>query len=158
MGIPEADWRHLSLIIRREHECTHYFTRRVFGSMQDRLMDELLADYMRIVAAAGQYRADWFLRFVGLENFPEYRKGGRLENYRGDPPLSDGAFRILQVLVKNAAESLEQFDSQHREELQPVRGRAILLMALTCLTVEELASREAIPLVQQALMEAKDRL
>src|SRR5262249_24175708 len=36
-GLPEADWLDRSLIIRREHECTHYFTYRVFGAMRNNL-------------------------------------------------------------------------------------------------------------------------
>ena len=100
IGLSEEKWKAVSLIIRREHECAHYFTRRVFSSMKNNLIDELIADYMGIVTAAGRFRADWFLRFVGLESFPDYREGGRLENYRGKPPLSDGAFKVLQALVK----------------------------------------------------------
>jgi len=74
MGMDESTWHSLSLIIRLSHECTHYFTRRLFGSMRNNLLDELIADYQGIVAAnGGRYRADWFLRFVGLESFPDYR-------------------------------------------------------------------------------------
>lgn len=151
MGLSGGEWAHTSLIIRREHECAHYFTKRLFSSMKNRLMDELLADCMGIIAAAGRYRADWFLRFVGLEDFPEYRKGGRLENYRGDPPLSYGAFRIIQVLVRRAAENLEAFDSQHQEHLQTSGGRAAFLTALTFMTLEELASNGASDLFIKAL-------
>ncbi|MDT3702963.1 MAG: hypothetical protein ROZ36_07965 [Thermincola sp.] len=112
LGLSEEEWRRLSLIIRREHECTHYFTRRLFSAMRNNLLDELIADYMGIVSAVGSFRADWFLRFVGLEHYPQYRTGARLENYRGDPPLSDGAFKILWTLVKLAAERLEAYDSR----------------------------------------------
>ncbi|MEH2229412.1 MAG: hypothetical protein V7K71_07160 [Nostoc sp.] len=119
------EWLRLSLIIRLEHECCHYFTRRVFGSMRNNVLDELIADYQGIVAANnGRYRADWFLRFVGLEKFPNYQEGGRLENYRGNPALSDGAFRILQVFVKQAAENLEIFNQNHIEELTTVENQA----------------------------------
>ena len=119
MGLEESEWQRLSLIIRLEHECTHYFTYRVFNSMRNNIFDELIADYRGIVAACGYYRADWFLRFLGLESFPNYREGGRLENYRGQPPLSDRAFKILQALVKAAAENLS-----HILHL-PWKGRAI---------------------------------
>ena len=30
--------------------------------MRNNILDELVADYMGITAAAGRYRADWFLR------------------------------------------------------------------------------------------------
>ena len=143
MEIWEPEWRRLSLTIRLEHECTHYFTRRLFGSMRNNLLDELIADYRGIVAATGYYRADWFLRFLGLESFPDYREGGRLQNYRGQPPLSDGAFKILQALVKAAAENLERFDAEHAGELRSLNGQTLMLVALTYLTLEELASLEA---------------
>ncbi|CAB5112893.1 hypothetical protein D3OALGB2SA_2512 [Olavius algarvensis associated proteobacterium Delta 3] len=151
MDLPGEEWVRLSRVIRREHECSHYFTRRVFSSMKNRLLDEIIADYMGITAAAGRFRADWCLRFLGLENYPEYRQGGRLENYRGDPPLSNGALRVLRALVQKAAENLERFDMTQRELLQTLHGRALVLMALTFLTLEELASREALSLLQHAL-------
>jgi hypothetical protein len=115
LGLPEDDWIGRSLTIRLEHECTHYFTRHNLGSMRNALADELIADYMGIVAAEGRYRADWFLRFVGLEG-SIYRPGGRLENYRGDPSLSAGAFGALQVAVRRAAQNLETFDERRRRE------------------------------------------
>jgi hypothetical protein len=143
MGLSESQWRNLSLTIRLEHECTHYFTRRLFDSMRNNLLDELIADYRGIVAATGHYRADWFLRFLGLESFPNYREGGRLQNYRGQPPLSDGAFKILQALVKTAVENLERFDAEYAGELISLNNQPLMLVALTYLTLEELASKEA---------------
>ena len=76
VGLSEPEWKAASLVIRREHECTHYTTRHVLHSMQNRLLDELIADYMGIVAVADHFKADWCLRFMGLENFPHYRQGG----------------------------------------------------------------------------------
>ncbi|MEH1870154.1 DUF7005 family protein [Nostoc sp.] len=143
IGLKEGEWRHLSLTIRLEHECTHYFTCRLFDSMRNNLLDELIADYRGIVAAIGYYRADWFLRFVGLESYPNYREGGRLQNYRGQPQLSDVAFKILQALVKAAAENLESFDAKYANELRTLNAQPLILMALTYLTLEELASQEA---------------
>ena len=151
IGLSEQEWRHLSLTIRLEHECTHYFTRRLFNSMRNNLLDELIADYRGIVAAIGHYRADWFLRFLGLESFPDYRQGGRLQNYRGQPPLSDGAFKILQALVKAAAENLQRFDADHADELRTLNGQPLMLLALTYLTLEELADQEANSRIQKTI-------
>lgn len=134
MGLTEPEWWRLSLTIRLEHESTHYFTRRVFGLMRNNLLDELIADYRGIVAANGCYRADWFLRFMGLESFPTYRQGGRLENYRGN--LSDGSFKILQSLVVAAAINLEAFEAKQINPINP----AVMLIDICCLTLEELAS------------------
>lgn len=145
MGMSEPEWLRVSLAIRLEHECTHYFTRRLLNSMRNHLMDELIADYRGIVAGnGGNYRADWFLRFIGLEDFPVYRQGGRMENYRGDPSLSDGAFKVLQAVVKDAAENLERVHQNHAEELSNEVNQGRLLIALTRLTLEELANREIV--------------
>ncbi|WP_019503876.1 hypothetical protein [Pleurocapsa sp. PCC 7319] len=138
LGISKTEWKRLSLTIRLEHECTHYFTRRVFNSMQNNLLDEFIADYRGIVAATGSYKADWFLRFMGLESFPHYREGGRLQNYRGQ--LSEGAFTILQKLVKSAAENLEDFDRNYAHQLKTTENQTTMLVALTSVTIEELAS------------------
>ncbi|MDF0556031.1 hypothetical protein [Kamptonema sp. UHCC 0994] len=144
MGMSELEWLPISLTIRLEHECTHYFTRRLLGSMRNNLMDELIADYRGIIAANnGNYRADWFLRFLGLEAYPEYRQGGRMENYRGEPPLSAGAFQVLHALVKDAAENLEQFHTNHIDKLSDTLNQGKFLIALTRLTLEELANTES---------------
>ena len=153
MGLSELEWQRLSLTIRLEHECTHYFTRRLFGSMRNNMLDELIADYRGIVAATGYYRADWFLRFVGLESFPHYREGGRMQNYRGQPPLCDRAFKILQALVKAAAENLQRFHTDHASELRNSNIQPLMLIALTYLTLEELASKEANFRIKQTLEE-----
>jgi hypothetical protein len=134
LGLEEAEWREMSLVIRREHECTHYFTRRLFGSMRNNLLDELIADYAGITAAIGRFRADWCLRFLSA----------RLEIYRGNPPLSDGAFRILPTLLQAAAENLERFDVGLAE-------RAAIIAALASLRLEDLASPEAGSLLTAAL-------
>ncbi len=140
IGLSEQEWKHISRTIRREHECTHYFTERVFNSMRNNLIDELIADYMGITIAIGKYKSDWFLRFLGLESWPDFRSDGRLQNYRGTPPLSDGSFKILQLLVKTAAENLEKFDMKYSEELHHFEKKLQLLIALTYFTLEELAS------------------
>ncbi|NOZ20372.1 MAG: hypothetical protein GXP25_04705 [Planctomycetes bacterium] len=149
LGLDTAEWRRLSLVIRREHECLHYLTKRLFDSMQNNLLDEIIADYMGLVGAIGRYRADWFLRFVGVDRFPDYRPGGRLENYRGDPPLSDAAFSVLQALVKDAAGNLEAFDSRHP---QP-KHKPLVAVTLTYFTLEQLAAKGAADRLSAKFME-----
>ncbi|HEX8691496.1 MAG TPA: hypothetical protein VF746_03580 [Longimicrobium sp.] len=143
LGLDGEEWPAKSLAIRLEHECAHYFTRRVWGSMRNSLHDELLADYQGIRAAEGRYRADWFLRFVGLEDPTAYREGGRLQNYRGTPPLSDGAFRVLQALVRSAAARLEAIDLLRPRGAAGPAEAARALGALAALSLEELASPDA---------------
>lgn len=146
MQCEAAEWQRLSLIIRREHECAHYFTRRALGSMRNNMLDELIADYAGITAALGHFSAEWFLTFVGLEQYPHYRPGGRLQNYRGNPPLSDAAFRILQTLAYHAAQNLEHCDQRFRS---PTCQTSYLMLPLTYLTLEELASNQAADLLEK---------
>ena len=142
IGLTREAWERSSLAIRVEHESMHYFTRRVFGSMKNRLLDEIIADYAGIVRAAGRFRADWALSFFGLESYPRYREGGRLEHYRGEPPLSDGAFRILQRLVERAVDNLETWSATADDATRP-DGHMGTVVALTRLTVEDLAAGDA---------------
>jgi hypothetical protein len=151
LGIDAQQWLELSLKIRLEHECTHYITRRWFGSMRNNILDELIADYRGIVSAIGAYRADWFLHFVGLEEFPTYRQGGRLENYRGEAPLSQAAFKVLQGLVKNAAENLEKFERTYCQGEKNSHVEMAILIALTTLRLEELASEQGVSLIISAV-------
>lgn len=140
LGLGEEEWLRTSLAIRLEHECAHYFTRRVLGSMRNALHDELIADYAGIVGAAGRFRADWFLHFMGLEHPSAYRFGGRLESYRGKPPLSDGAFAVLQALVRSAARNLEQGDRRIWSAPGAEPHLSAMILTLASFTLEELAA------------------
>ncbi len=142
LGLAADEWHSLSLTIRLEHECAHYFTKRVFGVIRRHLHDELLADYAGIVAAIGHYRADWALRFMGLETYPSYRTGGRLENYL-DPSLrQDPAFFQIMDIVVTAVYNLERFDralaGQDRDEV----GRGAALCALAGTSLSDLAASD----------------
>lgn len=142
LGLGEEEWRRKSLAIRLEHECAHYFTRRVYGSMRNSLHDEVIADYQGVRAAEGRFRGDWFLRFMGVEG-ASYREGARLQNYRGAPPLSDGAFAVLQALVRSIAGNLEALDARARPGAAGPDERVRLLCALTRLPLEALAAADA---------------
>lgn len=157
LGLTKEEWQEISWKIRLEHEGMHYLTSRLFGSMRNNLLDELIADYRGIVGAIGYYRADWFLRFLGLES-STYRDGGRLQNYLGEPPLSDGAFKILQVLVKKAAKNIECFDQQFSGQLRSLTQKIAIPIALTTLTLEELASESAYFLLEAAYRYQKELL
>lgn len=140
LGLGDDAWRALSLAIRREHECTHYFTRRAYGVMKNHVLDEILADYMGLVAACGRYRADWFLRFVGLDG-ERYRPGARLDIYRGE--LSGGAFRVLHELVRRAAANVERFDARWPAGPRSLDERGRALRSLASFSFLELASPSA---------------
>ena len=93
----------------------------VLGSMRNRLADELIADYMGIVAATGSFRADWLVRFLGLERHPVYRSGGRLEAYRGDLAQGGGSFRVLCAAARCCARK-PRSDRPAAAALDPVAG------------------------------------
>lgn len=139
LGMDEDAWRAKSVAIRLDHECAHYFTRRVWGSMRNALHDELIADYHGVRSCEGRFRADWLLRFLGAEDPSGYREGGRLQNYRGTPPLSDGAFRVLVAMVRSAAAHLEAIDGLRPRGAADAEETARALSALAGMTVEELA-------------------
>jgi hypothetical protein len=156
LGLDETTWREMSLVIRRDHECAHYFTRRVFGSMRNHLLDELIADSAGLIAATGRFRADWFLRFLGLEDFPRYRPGGRLEIYRGD--LSEGAFAVLQDLARRAAENLERFDARTPAGPRTLEERALLIATLASVRLDEIASVQGVDLLEQTMRRVRSSL
>jgi hypothetical protein len=149
VGMGQREWLDASLVIRREHELTHYFVYRVFGVMRSHAFDEIVADFIGLSRAFGEYRSDLALRFLGLESFPEYRLGGRLENYRADPPLSDEAMAVVRTLTHRSVQGLRMLSSRwppdRWSDLSAVAG---LTFALSQLTLEELASPELPALVE----------
>lgn len=140
-GFPDEEWLVLSVVIRREHECTHYFTRRVLGSMRNNLLDELIADFAGLMHAFGRYDGALALRFFGLESFPRYRQGGRMESYLGNPPPSPPAVEVLRGLLFRSVRNLETFLAG-KPALKGPEASARMVLALGGLTLEELASEE----------------
>lgn len=141
-GLPQEEWLARSLVIRREHELTHYFTYRVFGLVRNHLQDELVADFVGLVESFGHYRRDLALRFLGLEAYPRYRQGGRLEHYLGQPDLSDDAFGVLSCLAFRAVQNLEELAAREAGAVSDRDDLARLTFALFGLSFEELASEE----------------
>ena len=131
VGLTAEVWKEKSRIIRRTHELAHYYMLRTLGFMKSALKDEIIADTMGIVEAFGEYRYDLFLRFMGLENYPEYRWGGRLENYRPrDSEFSDKEFRELQEAAYLISKELEIFLKENPYYLENEAGKLSLLIKL----------------------------
>lgn len=137
LGLDDVEWRRQSVAIRREHECTHYFTLVAFGAMRNNLLDELIADAAGLAAVSGRYDASVALRFLGLEHHPEYRQGGRFENYLGAPPLSDAATGLLRDVVVRAARNLEA--ATRAVDLSQAGPRQAMVRTLAQSTLPELA-------------------
>jgi hypothetical protein len=159
LGLAEDDWQQQSRTIRLEHESIHYWTKRRLGAMQNNALDELMADYWGLVSATGEYRADWFLCFLGLEAWPLYRSSGRLNSYRGQPELSAGAFRVLQGLVVNAAQNLERAHRSicHKSALTVLENARAVVEALSYLTLEEIASAGSVELLTELVWDLQTK-
>jgi len=130
-NLTDTEWKAISLALRLEHECTHFFTKRMFQSMENHLYDEIIADFMGITGATGHYRSGWALYFLGLENYPDYRTGGRLQNYfpiEGNTPQQ---FQNICWIVKSAIDQLEAFYKELPPQKFSRAGRCAMLMALS---------------------------
>lgn len=110
VGVLEKKWKNSSFIIRREHECAHLFTLQKYGCMANNIHDEIIADYAGITKVLGQFNKEWFLHFMGLENYPVYRVGARLQNYKQPLKLSEMAFDVLKTLMKKISDTIYSFD------------------------------------------------
>ncbi|UZO82168.1 hypothetical protein NBT05_06760 [Aquimarina sp. ERC-38] len=110
MELSEQEWLDSSLKIRLYHECAHQFTVVNYNHIAKNLHDELIADYAGITGVLKNFNATWFLKFMGLENYPVYREGGRFENYMDDE--DNATFKIVQIILKKTAGNLEVFDKK----------------------------------------------
>lgn len=148
IDLEDEDWLDKSLKIRLKHECAHYFTLRHFGKMTNNMHDEIIADYMGICSVLPHFNSKWFLQFIGLENYPSFREGGRMKNYLGKPPLSDAAFKILQRIVKSASENVERFDKALGKPIDDT-DRQMRLITLCHMDIISMASKDGFDLLRK---------
>lgn len=141
----EADWNAASIRLRREHECVHYFTRRVLGSMRNSLLDELVADAVATRIVAGSFRSDWLKAFFGIEGWPEYRPGGRLENYV--PGNLSGCFEHLTGFMVRAIANVERINADEEMVRWP---DLVFMLALCACSLDELARPDGFDLLRSA--------
>ena len=128
--------------IRREHELFHYFTYRRFGRIRTHVLDELLADFVGLLRTDGRYDARLALRFLGLDRWPEWRAGGRVENYvRGKLP--DEVLPAIGTLAMRAAGQLEIVSRACAASVGTIDGLVRVLSALCGLSLDELAASSA---------------
>lgn len=123
------EWLNASYIIRLEHECTHLYTLKNYASASNNLHDELIADYIGITKALGKFKKEWMLEFLGLEDFPKYRKGARLENYLESINLDSESFGYFSHIIYNAIENISIFDDS-LGEIQSNEDRCIRINCL----------------------------
>jgi hypothetical protein len=148
LGLTENLWLSYSLSIREEHECTHLYTLKKYGVASNNLHDELIADYIGIVKTIGKYNKSWMLMFMGLEDYPKYRQGARLENYISDNKLSQEDFKKLIEIIKIAIENISIFD-ESQGKLQSNIDQMCRIDALCETSLEELSSTNGAALLIQ---------
>lgn len=124
IGLTENEWAQKSLLIRRGHECTHYYTKCRYGKSENNLHDELMADFFGICEAFGYFKAELMLRFFGLIE----GSGGRLKFYINS--LSENTQNAIGEIAYTCAENLEkwslteQFSAMTRAERTEALCRA----------------------------------
>lgn len=132
VGMDKSHWLERSLVIRREHELTHYFTQRRFGSMQNHVLDEIVADFVGLLRAMDEYRADLATSLLG----------GRIGLYRGNPPLSDAALGVIRVVSHRAIENLAALTRGHESQLRNLPDLAETVAQVGSQRLEALAAPE----------------
>ena len=96
IGMDDIAWRDKSLVIRKHHEYTHYYTKQFFGSSRNNLHDELVADFAGLWAAFGEYKAEYFMQFLNQGRLQIYVEG-----------LSPSAAIVVERLARLASAWVE---------------------------------------------------
>jgi hypothetical protein len=125
LGLKEDQWKDYSLKIRREHECTHYFTKRFLGSSRNNIHDELVADFAGITSAAGKYYANWFLTGMGIDKYPEVQEEGRFIIYTSG--ISGDSCEILKKITFKAANNIEIWSKTEEAEKMNLKEKILFL-------------------------------
>lgn len=110
LQLDNSEWLNISEIIRIEHECTHLYTLNNYGSASNNLHDELIADYVGICMATGKFNKEWMLHFFGLNDYPKYKRGARLENYLENIKIDSVEFTSLLSIINSAIQNIDLFD------------------------------------------------
>lgn len=125
LGLNDDLWREYSVVIRREHECTHYFTKRFLGSSRNNMHDELIADFTGIMCAVGEFKAKWFLAGMGIDEYPKEQDIGRFPVYTSE--LSPEAAKLLKGIMVKVANNVEQW-SRKAEVKKMTRNERVLYL------------------------------
>ncbi|WNJ16377.1 DUF7005 family protein [Pontibacter sp. G13] len=157
MGLGQDDWLRRSRKIRLVHEAVHLFCLKHLGGMNIHLQDELMADFLGMIAGLGRYDAQAGLLWLGLEKFPAYRSGGRMENYVGGISPTSKAFSVLAEWVYEAVHHLESF-SEAIGHPQEMNSQICAILALSEESLESLANPYSQQRLTQRFYELKSEL
>lgn len=107
----EELWLEKSFLIRKNHELTHFMSRKLFPQNKEEIRDEVLADMVGILSAFGHYDTHLARLFLGIES-EVYRQGGRLQNYVKDESIDSVIARTnaLIDLFERSIIDKEPFD------------------------------------------------
>lgn len=130
LGLDEADWAEKSMLVRRSHECTHFYTKQRFGIADNDVHNEIMADFIGLYDAFGFYNAGWFLRFMGIIE----GSGGRLVVYTNELPENIKA--AVAELLTLAAKGLERWS--HTDEFKALT-KAERIEHMCCLGIADMA-------------------
>ena len=103
LNLSPEEWRDKSMIIRREHELTDYYTKKFYGSASNNLHDELIADFTGIYAAFNSYSAKIFCHFMGIDG----THAGRFSLYTEE--LNNTEINELAKIAVKCANNLENW-------------------------------------------------
>ena len=103
LGLDDEEWAEKSMQLRFGHECTHFFTKQTYGVTNNILHDEIMADFIGMYEAFGFYKADWFLRFMGMDG----NDSGRMIFYTKE--LSENVSKEVYGMMREAAYGLERW-------------------------------------------------
>jgi len=156
LNLSDSRWRELSVEIRVHHEVAHFVTQRLCGSMQNHLLDELIADYHGISTASGDYRADWFLHCMGVDGDGNYRRGSRMQHYTADMVPGSEPFDILVKLIIAAARNLEKLNLALKRQAD--NTAQLVVLALACFSLDELADAGSVASVVEQLDQLKHNM
>ena len=151
---PPDRWREDSLILRREHECFHYVTLRLYELIRNHLLDEILADLAGLVAVDGSYDPALALRFLGVDRSSSLRPGARLEIYREE--LTDGALELVARMAVECVDRLAELTGD-RPQLTEGRDRMLFLLTLASLGLDGILSDDPRRRLDEALDSLSDR-
>ena len=141
--LDNEEWLQMSLALRKSHECVHYLTRRLYGSMHIHLHDELLADYGAMVSVTGAFRPDWCrLFFFGAG--AQSAIPGRAESYM-PVRFSAAARACVTRVLRTAVDTLAAFAARFGQRWLPSQGEyTACLCSIASLSLAELAQVDAV--------------
>lgn len=111
--LSDEEWTEKSIIIRKYHELTHFVMRKIYPDNIKPIRDEIIADCVGLICAFNKLDSRLLKLFLGLES-DTYRKGGRLENYKG---FDEECINDVFSLINNVVSKLSQYINENINDI-----------------------------------------